>query len=118
MSAPAQNALSFAGHHEGADALVAIGRGHRGREGVGDRGRERVEPVGPVQGDDRDRVVAHVESDEGLGVGTHTIVSPPETDRVWPVTNAAPSEARKTTAGATSAGWPIRRIGIPRARLS
>jgi hypothetical protein len=48
----------------------------------------------------------------------HDIVSPPETESVWPVTYPAPGESRKATAGAMSWGVPIRRIGTARARPS
>ena len=41
----------------------------------------------------------------------HTMVRPPETDSVWPVMKAAPSDARNATAGAMSAGCPMRFIG-------
>src|SRR2546429_9736286 len=46
------------------------------------------------------------------------MVSPPDTERVWRVTKPASSEARKTTAGATSSGVPSRPQGITRLRLS
>ena len=41
----------------------------------------------------------------------HTIVNPPLTDSVCPVTNPASSDARNATAAATSSGRPIRPIG-------
>ena len=41
----------------------------------------------------------------------YIIVYPPLTDSVWPVMKLAASEARKTMAGATSSGLPIRRSG-------
>src|SRR5262249_8430038 len=44
--------------------------------------------------------------------GGYTMVRPPETDRVWPVTKSASADARKTTAPATSSGVPSRPHGI------
>ena len=44
--------------------------------------------------------------------------SPPSTQRVWPVTNAAASLARNTTASATSFGTPTRPRGVTRPHVS
>src|SRR5207237_5971774 len=48
----------------------------------------------------------------------HVIVSPPETESVWPVMKPASSEARNTTAGAMSSGTPRRPHGMTRFKLS
>lgn len=48
---------------------------------------------------------------EGADAGIREVqraVQPPSTKRVWPVIIEAASEARKTTASATSRGWPMR----------
>ena len=39
---------------------------------------------------------------------------PPSTEIVWPVTQLASGEARKTTTLATSSGWPSRPNGMLR----
>src|SRR5262249_36770718 len=63
-------------------------------------------------------IVSGVPSGSPKGGGRYTIVRPPDTDSVWPVMKPASSDARNTTAGATSPGTPRRPHGITRFKLS
>jgi hypothetical protein len=57
MSAPAENARARAGQDHGAHGRVGLDRVQHGHQAVDQRVAQGVEPVGPVERDQRDAVV-------------------------------------------------------------
>ena len=81
-----------AGDDDGPDGRVVAQRLHAGRERVGERARQRVQAVGPLERQHAHAVRSHLDADRAVAsvaIGpvhrAHAIVRPPDTDSVWPV---------------------------------
>ena len=93
---------------------------HAQAESVGGDGRVVGGASGarPTRGDVEGDMPHHDQIGRGAGHAAQSMVRPPDTERVCPVTKPDSSEARKTTAGARSSAVPRRPKGIHSLRLS